>query len=124
MDLPIPELEWRSLSMREQVIARLRQLNPDVVYREEYLNTLKDHALLTALEVAIQAHMRLDQDEHDEHMFNAGMKYQQERMEEERAQSNETFRMEEGDLIASSNPSREKVDENTKSWAMGRGNLL
>ena len=55
--LPFPNRENRSLSMREQVIARLRQLNPDVVYREEYLNTLKDFALLQALEVAIMCHM-------------------------------------------------------------------
>lgn len=80
MNFPAPELEWRSLSMREQVIARLRQLNPDVVYREEYLNTLKDHALLTALEAAIMTHMREDQNEMEQYMFDAGMKYGQERM--------------------------------------------
>lgn len=102
MNLPFPELEWRSLSMREQVIARLRQINPDVQYREEYLNTLKDFALLQALEVAIQVHMSRYQKEHDEHMFNAGMKFQQERSEKERAAASETFPMEEGELIVSS----------------------
>lgn len=124
MDYPAPELEWRSLSMREQVIARLRQLNPDVMYREEYLKTLKDHALLTALEAAIMTRMREDQNEMEQYMFDAGMKFQRERSEKERAAASETFPMEEGELIASSKPAREKADENTKSWAMGRGNLL
>lgn len=109
--------------MREQVIARLRQLNPDVMYREEYLKTLKDHALLTALEAAIMTRMREDQNEMEQYMFDAGMKFQQERSEKERAAASETFPMEEGELIASSNLARE-MDENTKSWAMGRGNLI
>lgn len=96
MNFPAPELEWRSLSMREQVIARLRQLNPDVVYREEYLNTLKDHALLTALEATIMTHMREDQNEMEQYMFDAGMKFQRERSEQERAAASETFPMEAG----------------------------
>ncbi len=102
MTLPFPNLDDRKLTMRDQVIARLRQLNPDVVYREEYLSTLKDHALLTALEVAIQVHMSCDQNEMEQYMFDAGMKFQQERSEKERAAASETFPMEEGELIASS----------------------
>ena len=72
MILPLPNLDDRKLSMREQVIARLRQLNPDVQYREEYLNTLKDFDLLQSLEIAII--VRLSTDLNDQ--------YQQEQMEE------------------------------------------
>jgi hypothetical protein len=66
--------------MREQVIARLRQLNPDVVYREEYLNTLKDFALLQALEVAIMCHMDAEYESQSSYMFNAGMDYERQRI--------------------------------------------
>lgn len=60
MNLPVPELEWQSLELREQIIARLRQLNRDVQYHGEGLHPfleydlLKDHILLEELEVAIQ----------------------------------------------------------------------
>ena len=57
MTLPFPNLDDRKLSMREQVIARLRQLSPDVQYRQAYLDTLQDFALLQALECAIQVHI-------------------------------------------------------------------
>ena len=98
MSLPLPNLDNRKLTMREQVIARLRQLNPDVVYREEYLNTLKDFALLQALECAIQVHMSNEMDEHGEHMFNAGMDYERERIVKSLT---ETRRMNAGTLISS-----------------------
>lgn len=98
MSLPFPHRENRSLSMREQVIARLRQLNPDVVYREEYLNTLKDFALLQALECAIQVHMSHEYESQASHMFDAGMDYERERIVKSLT---ETSRMEAGTLIAS-----------------------
>lgn len=62
MNLPAPKLEWQTLPMREQVIARLRQLNSDILNQWcgkglhpslEY-EFLKDHILLQELEVAIQ----------------------------------------------------------------------
>lgn len=98
MTLPLPNLDDRKLTMREQVIARLRQLNPDVMYREEYLNTLKDFALLQALEVAIQVHLDRTNEEMSAHMFNAGMDYERQRIAKELT---ETRRMEAGTLIAS-----------------------
>ena len=78
--LPFTNRENRSLSMREQVIARLRQLNPDVVYRQAYLDTLQDHALLQALEVAIMCHMDSEHESQSSYMFNAGMDYERQRI--------------------------------------------
>lgn len=80
MNLPLTNRENRSLSMRDQVIARLRQLNPDIVYRQAYLDTLEDHALLQALEVAIQVHMDDEHESQSSYMFNAGMDYERERI--------------------------------------------
>ncbi len=98
MTLPFPHRENRSLSMREQVIARLRQLNPDVVYRRAYLDTLQDHALLQALECAIQVHMDREYESHGSYMFNAGIECERGRIVNSLT---ETFRMEPGTLIAS-----------------------
>ena len=95
--LPFPNRDNRSLSMREQVIARLRQLNPDVVYRQAYLDTLEDHALLQALEVAIMCHMDREHESQSSYMFNAGMDYERERIVKSLT---ETHRMEAGTLIA------------------------
>ncbi len=97
-NIPFPNRDNRSLTMREQVIARLRQLNPDVVYREEYLNTLKDFALLQALECSIQVHMDREYESQGSYMFNAGMNYERERIVKSLT---ETSRMEAGTLIAS-----------------------
>jgi len=80
MNIPIANYENRSLSMREQVIARLRQLNPDVVYRQEYLNTLGDHALLQALEVAIMVKMDDEHESQASYMFKAGVDYERNRI--------------------------------------------
>ena len=98
MNLPLPKRENRSLSMREQVIARLRQINSDIVYREEYLKTLSDFALLQALEVAIMVKMDEEHDSQSSYMFNAGMDYERERIVKSLT---ETRRMEAGTLIAS-----------------------
>jgi hypothetical protein len=78
--LPFTNRENRSLSMRDQVIARLRQLNPDVVYRQAYLDTLQDHALLQALEVAIMCHMDREYESQGSYMFDAGIKYERNRI--------------------------------------------
>ena len=96
MTLPFPNLDDRKLTMREQVITRLRQLNPDVQYRQEYLDTLQDFALLQALEVAIQVHMDREAREMYDEMFNAGMNY-----ERNVKSLTETHRMEAGELITS-----------------------
>ena len=98
MSLPFPHRENRSLSMREQVIARLRQLNPDVMYRQAYLDTLQDHALLQALEVAIMCHMDREHESQSSYMFNAGMDYERERIVKSLT---ETRRMEAGELVSS-----------------------
>ena len=98
MILPFPNLDDRSLSMREQVIARLRQLNPDVQYRQAYLDTLQDFALLQALEVAfIQVHMDAEYESQASEMFNAGMKYERERIVKSLTET--TFRMEAGESL-------------------------
>ena len=97
-NIPFPNRENRSLTMREQVIARLRQLNPDVVYRQAYLDTLEDHALLQALECSIQVHMDREYESQGSYMFNAGMDYERERIVKSLT---ETHRMEAGTLIAS-----------------------
>jgi hypothetical protein len=95
MNLPLPNRDNRSLSMREQVIARLRQLNPDVVYRQAYLDTLQDHALLQALEVAIMCHMDREHESQSSYMFNAGMDYERERIVKSLT---ETHRMKAGEF--------------------------
>ena len=97
-NIPFPNRENRSLTMREQVIARLRQLNPDVVYRQAYLDTLEDHALLQALECSIQVHMDREYESQGSYMFNAGMDYERERIVKSLT---ETRRMEAGTLISS-----------------------
>jgi len=97
-NIPFPNRENRSLTMRDQVIARLRQLNPDVVYRQAYLDTLEDHALLQALECSIQVHMDREYESQGSYMFNAGMDYERQRIAKELT---ETRRMEAGTLIAS-----------------------
>lgn len=84
--------------MRDQVIARLRQINSDIVYRQEYLNTLSDFALLQALEVAIAVKMDEEHDSQSSYMFNAGMDYERERIVKSLT---ETRRMEAGTLISS-----------------------
>lgn len=73
--LPFPDRENRSLSMRDQVIARLRQISP-FVYRDEYVAGLKDFALLQALEIAIWSHLDKQAEEHAREMFDAGMDYE------------------------------------------------
>ena len=82
MSLPFTNRDNRSLSMREQVIARLRQLNPDVrdYFNEKYLATLKDFALLQALECSIQVHMDAEYESQSSYMFNAGMDYERQRI--------------------------------------------
>jgi hypothetical protein len=98
MSLPLTNRDNRSLSMREQVIARLRQLNPDVVYRQAYLDTLQDHALLQALEVAISCHLDDEYEYQASYMFKAGADYERDRIVKSLT---ETHRMEAGELIAS-----------------------
>lgn len=100
MSLPFSNRDNRSLSMREQVIARLRQLNPGVrdYFNEKYLATLKDFALLQALEVAISCHMDRECESQSSEMFSAGMDYERGRIVKSLT---ETHRMEAGELIAS-----------------------
>jgi len=54
MMLPFPNLDKRNESFREQVIDRLMQLRPGY-YRRQYLERLKDFALLQSLEIAVAA---------------------------------------------------------------------
>lgn len=82
MSLPFTNRDNRSLSMRDQIIARLRQLNPDVrdYFNEKYLATVKDFALLQALECSIQVHMDREYESQSSYMFNAGMDYERQRI--------------------------------------------
>ena len=95
MTLPFPNLDDRKLSMREQVIARLRQLSPDVQYRQAYLDTLQDFALLQALECAIQVHISAWYDSQASEMFSAGMDYER----NVKSLTETTFRMEAGESL-------------------------
>lgn len=79
MTLPFPNRDNRELSMRDQVIERLLEINPGY-YRRSYLETLKDFALLQALECNILVKADESYDEHGSYMFNAGMKFQQQRI--------------------------------------------
>ena len=81
-NIPFPNRENRSLSMREQVIARLRQLNPDIrdYFNEKYLATVQDFALLQALEASIQIRMDREYESQASYMFDAGIKYERERI--------------------------------------------
>ena len=97
MTLPLPNLDGRKLTMREQVIARLRQLNPDVMYRQAYLDTLQDFALLQALEVAISCHMDREYESQSSEMFSAGMNYERKRIVKSLTET--TFRMEAGESL-------------------------
>lgn len=97
MTLPFPDRGNQNFSMREQVIARLRELNPDVRYRRVYLDTLKDHALLQALECAISCHMDREYESQASEMFNAGMNYERKRIVKLLTET--TFRMEAGESL-------------------------
>lgn len=99
-NIPFPNREDRSLSMRDQIIARLRQLNPGVrdYFNEKYLATVQDFALLQALEASIQVRMDREYESQGSYMFNAGMDYERERIVKSLT---ETHRMEAGTLIAS-----------------------
>jgi hypothetical protein len=81
-NIPFPNREDRSLSMRDQIIARLRQLNPGVrdYFNEKYLATVKDFALLQALECAIQVRMDREYESQASYMFDAGIKYERDRI--------------------------------------------
>lgn len=85
MNLPFPDKSHRELSMREQIIERLLAINPGF-YRRAYLETLKDFALLQALECTIMVKGDQELEEHGSYMFNAGMKFQQERIIQQIAQ--------------------------------------
>lgn len=99
MSLPFPNLDNRSLTMREQVIERLMEIKPGY-YRRSYLEDLTDFALLQALEVAVMIHMEREYKDYGREMFDAGMKYER----QSNAQSvTETRHMNAGELIASSN---------------------
>ena len=76
MTLPFPNLDHRKLSMREQVIERLLELDP--TKRRSKLETLKDFALLQALEVVIELRAERSIKDHGREMFNAGMNYERE----------------------------------------------
>ena len=89
------EIYWNAA---EDSGSALRQLNPDVVYRQAYLDTLQDHALLQALEVAIMCHMDREHETQSSYMFNAGMDYERERIVKSLT---ETHRMDAGTLISS-----------------------
>lgn len=52
MMLPFPNFDKRNDSFREQVIDRLMQLRPGY-YRRQYLERLKDFALMQSLEIAV-----------------------------------------------------------------------
>lgn len=98
MSLPFPNTDNRSLTMREQVIERLMEIDPS--YRREYLESLKDFALLQALEVKVAVDSMREYEDYGREMFDAGMKYER----QSNAQSvTETRRMNAGELIASSN---------------------
>ncbi len=99
-NIPFPNREDRSLSMRDQIIARLRQLNPGVrdYFNEKYLATVKDFALLQALECAIQVRMDREYESQASYMFDAGIKYERERIVKSLT---ETHRMDAGTLISS-----------------------
>ena len=82
MNLPFPNLEHRTLSMREQVIERLLEIDP--TNRRSYLETLKDFALLQSLQVLIELHTERITEriilDHGSYMFDAGIKYERERI--------------------------------------------
>lgn len=65
--------------MRDQVIERLMEIKPGF-YRRSYLETLKDFALVQALEVAVMCHMDAEYESQGSYMFNAGMDYERQRI--------------------------------------------
>lgn len=78
MNLPFPNLEHRTMSMREQVIERLLELDP--TKRRSYLETLPDFALLESLQVIIELRAERYVEDHGREMFDAGMDYERERI--------------------------------------------
>lgn len=78
MNLPFANLEHRSLSMREQVIERLLELDP--TKRRSYLETMKDFTLIQLLQVTIQLLAQRYAEDYGREMFDAGMDYERERI--------------------------------------------
>ena len=77
-EYPHVNRELKDLSLREQMEARLRQLDVHGFYKS--VKNMSDYALLTAFETLIQGIGYNTADDEAEHAFDAGMKYGQERM--------------------------------------------
>ena len=80
-NIPFPNREDRSLSMREQVIERLLELDP--TKRRSYLETMKDFALLQSLQVIIELRAQRYAEDYGREMFDAGMDYGREQVIEQ-----------------------------------------
>jgi hypothetical protein len=98
-EYPTVNKDLRDLSLREQVEARLRQIDVSRYYSDKSISGMSDYALLTAFEVMVMGIGRETAEESFNEGFDAGIAYG---MEKVTKSQNETFTMKEGELIASS----------------------
>jgi hypothetical protein len=109
-EYPHVNRELKDSSLREQMEARLRQIDVHGHYKS--VKNMSDYALLTAFETLIQGigYNTADADYKDG--FDAGMKFGQERMLN---RINETFIMNEGESVIPS--SVESIKSKSKIWS-------
>lgn len=79
--IPPANFDLRGQSLREQMIARIRQIDSGF-YRLSELERMSDYALLCTFEVVYLGIHSRTMESHGSEMFDAGIKYGQERMME------------------------------------------
>jgi hypothetical protein len=99
-EIPCFNREMKDLPLREQLVARIRQIDGGY-YRQAELDRMSDYALLCAFEATFSVIADRSIDEWSTEMFDAGIAYGMEKAAKSQPQ-NETFTMKEGELIASS----------------------
>ena len=79
-DYPKVNRELKDLSLREQMEARLRQIDEHRYYSDKSIAGMSDYALLTAFEVMVMGIGNDTADEAAKEAWDGGMKFGQERM--------------------------------------------
>lgn len=109
--IPCFNRDLRGQSLREQMIARLRQIDGGF-HRESELFRMSDYALLCAFEVAFRGIADNTVDSETKAAFDAGMKFGQERL---LTKINQTFSMNEGKSVIPS--SVDSIKSQSKIWS-------
>jgi hypothetical protein len=99
-EYPTVNRDLRDLSLREQMEARLRQIDVRRYYSDKSIASMSDYALLTAFEVMVMGIGHDTADESFNEGFDAGIAFAKTFVGKVTKSQNETFIMKEGELIA------------------------